>query len=427
MDTRYINRRHIVVEISGNVVYDADRGKTGGNVVTAQTPTHHVLLLYRELIPSLVLCGHVQMKELHRQGCIEYRICTEKKIGDTDFNWAEIVLLGRPDNWLEYKLVKRFHEAGKLLIYILDDDLLHIADGLGCTLHYRAKETRKYLKQILTYSDAILSPSPRLLAQYADEGQCQLLTEEPAIRIVDFVPHDPLMPVKIGFSGSLDRIGDVEVMLREVLVRVKNKYGKRVLIEFFGVNPSFAKQIDAYSIPYCETYEKYLACLEQRNWDIGLAPMPDTPFHSCKHYIKLIEYSSVGIASVLSDVEPYTRVKTTFDRARFCANTTDEWFAAICELLDDRTALEAARLESNQVVRQKMNLTKVSDALWEQIKRIIPPGELLSSGKHHLGWLRICYFPKRVQALFSTYGWKTPCTVFWKVVQKINKMMQKRD
>ena len=45
---------------------------------------------------------------------------------------------------------------------------------------------------------------------------------------------------------------------------------------------------------YLEDYEDYRSAMGTLGWDIALAPLPDTPFHRCKHYNKYIEYASYG-------------------------------------------------------------------------------------------------------------------------------------
>ena len=59
----------------------------------------HVLLIYREMIPSIRLCGHCQMEYLAQKGRLDYRAIQETKLKSSDLNWADIVLLGRLDSW----------------------------------------------------------------------------------------------------------------------------------------------------------------------------------------------------------------------------------------------------------------------------------------------------------------------------------------
>ncbi|MED9822205.1 MAG: hypothetical protein U0J65_09310 [Christensenellales bacterium] len=303
----------------------------------------HVLLIYRKMIPSIRLCGHCQMEYLAQQGKVDYRAVQEMKLTNEDLNWADIVLLGRLDSWYEYQLTKLLHESGRYLIYIIDDDLLNIPPEISSAAYYGQKEIQGYIRGMMEMSDAILSPSPLLLEKYAVNGKLPIQIEEPAIAPVPYKPHDPNKPVKIGFAGSIDRTGDIENILKDALLQIKREYGERVEFEFFGAIPSFAKELDARCIPYCDSYDEYRRTLNSLEWDIGLAPMPDTPFHACKHYNKFVEYAGAGVVGIFSKVQPYLRISEQYSDAILVENVKERWYDAIDGMLKDRQLLERHR------------------------------------------------------------------------------------
>lgn len=305
----------------------------------------HVLLIYRELQPSIRLCGHSQMNALIQSGRIAYRHCAEQRLTQEDLRWADIVLLGRMDGAYERRLAERLHEAGKYLIYIIDDDLLHVPEGIRSAKHYWQPQVQQSIRRMLELSHAILSPSPLLLEKYATGGKVGLLTREPAMDPVPYRPHDASEPVKIGFAGSADRAGDVERLLSAALTQVKREYGERVQFEFFGFQTPLATELGAKVHPYSSSYDGYRQALNDMAWDIGLAPMPDTPFHACKHYNKFVEYAAAGAVGVFSDVEPYAQLKRDIGLGIFCPNETEAWVAALRGLIDDRARLESLRRE----------------------------------------------------------------------------------
>ena len=326
----------------------------------------HVLLIYRKMIPSIRLCGHCQMEELASQGKVAYRAVQEMRITNADLNWADIVMLGRLDSWYEYQLAKLLHRSGRYLIYIIDDDLLNIPPEISSARYYGQKEIQGYIRGMIEMSDAILSPSPLLLEKYAVNGRKAIQIEEPAIDPVPYRPHDPSKPVKIGFAGSIDRTQDLEIILKEALLQIKKEYGDRVAFEFFGAIPSFAGELNAKCYPYTDSYEDYRRTLNSLEWDIGLAPMPDTPFHACKHYNKFIEYAAAGIAGIYSNVMPYTRLKAFPGCAVLCENLTKEWTDSLHLLLRNRENLESMR----NAVLERMNQFSIknsSNALWEKM------------------------------------------------------------
>lgn len=357
----------------------------------------HVLLIYRKMIPSIRLCGHCQLEYLAQKGALEYRAVREMKLKAADLNWADIVLLGRSDNWYVHQLAKRLYDAGRYLIYILDDDLLNIPPEVSSAKYYGQKEIQGYIRNIIALSDAILSPSPLLLEKYATNGRRAIQIEEPAIDPVEYKPHAPDKPVKIGFAGSIDRACDLERILRDALIYVKREYGDRVAFEFFGAIPSFAEELNATCIPYCDSYDEYRRTLNERQWDIGLAPMPDTPFHACKHYNKFVEYAEAGVVGIYSNVYPYTRIASLSNCVILCDNNTEEWADVIQRLIDDREYRETMRHKGIECAADQLSVNRSSNALLSQIGAgsdiRTNKNEFMSNGSLNL--LKFCNYEKR--------------------------------
>lgn len=307
-----------------------------------------VLLIYRRMTPSVRLCGHLQMEQLAAQGEVSYRAVQELRLSTADMNWAQIVLLGRFDSWYEAQLADMLRKAGKYLIYILDDDLLNIPREIHSARYYRQREPQACIRRSIEASNAILSPSPLLLEKYATGGRRAIPIEEPAVKPIPYHPHGTAQPVRIGFAGSVDRVVELESVLGNVLEQLKAEYGSRIAFEFFGAVPSFAQRLEARCIPYTASYDQYRDTLNRLEWDIGLAPMIDTPFHACKHYNKFVEYAAAGIAGVFSDIGPYKRLARFGGCALLCDNTSEAWGAALRALLDDHALLENTRQKASE-------------------------------------------------------------------------------
>ena len=194
---------------------------------------NHVLLIYRDMVPSIRLCGHCQLEYLADARRLEYRAVQELKLTSEDLHWADIILLGRLDNWYECQVVAKLHKAGKCLVYIMDDDLLNIPPEVSSATYYGQKSIQGYIRRMIEMSEAIVSPSPLLLEKYAVDGRRAIRIEEPAIDPVPYKPHDLGKQIKIGFAGSIDRVGDIETILKDALFAIRNRYGEWVQFEFF--------------------------------------------------------------------------------------------------------------------------------------------------------------------------------------------------
>lgn len=386
-----------------------------GAVQLEEKRLSHVLLIYREMIPSIRLCGHCQMEYLAKLQKAEYRSVQEMRLKSSDLNWADVVLLGRLDNWYEYQLSKKLHESGKYVVYIIDDDLLNIPLGISSAAYYGRREIQGYIRKMIEMSDAIMSPSPLLLEKYAINGRRGIQIEEPAISPASYRIHEPNQPMKIGFAGSVDRTGDIELVLRDALFRIKSEFAERVQFEFFGAIPSFAEALNARSIPYCASYDVYRESLNNLAWDIGIAPMPDTTFHACKHYNKFVEYAAAGIVGVFSDVQPYTRLKSAGRPGKYCPNEAEAWYTTIKELIEDDNQREHLRCECVRVAREEFDVSQLTIPIQDALEGIGRCGDKSVSE----GWLLLTKMAGVVARSFlkiKQYGVRFPIAVYKKLV-----------
>lgn len=71
--------------------------------------------------------------------------------------------------------------------------------------------------------------------------------------------------------------------------------------------------------------------LKQGPFDIGLAPLEDTPFNSGKSDIKALDYLAAGILPVLSDVKAYQGEVKKY--SVLCNNTRSDWERTLTKLM----------------------------------------------------------------------------------------------
>lgn len=380
-----------------------------------------VLLVYRAMLPSIRLCGHCQLESLAKRGIIEYKAVQEMNLSAADMNWAEVVVLGRLDSWYEFQIARRFRRSGRYVIYILDDDLLNISPDVSSAAFYAQPEVRENILGMIALSDALLTPSPLLAEKYARDGRVALMTEEPALDPVPYAPHDPSSPVKIGFAGSIDRKGDLDRLLREALLRVRDRYGERVRFEFFGAKPGFIPALNARHIPYCDSYDVYRKTLDACAWDIGLAPLAASEFNACKHYNKFCEYAAAGIVGIYSDCMPYTRIPDRTLYGRFCSNTPEDWYDAICALIEDREAREACRERCCACAAGPLNVDAVADALWRDLAPLTEDLQLRQIPGNSLKILKLHNVRLRATDILRRYGLKTPFVAVKKLLGRLKK------
>lgn len=378
----------------------------------------HVLLIYESMIPSVHLCGDGQLSELQHERRIDYRkkstLCVTRK----DIEWADTVVLCRLDTCFGLKLVQRFHNAQKCVIYMLDDDLLEVPDHLSVSMYYARRDVQKSIRAMIETSDALLSTSPRILKKYCLKNTKAYLVDGFAEDFAEFEPHAEGKIIKIGFAGSLDRQKDVDLILGDALRSIKETYGDRVSFEFLGVKPDCSEEIQAEVLPYMESYDQYRKTIIQRKWDIGLAPMPDTEFHSCKYINKYIEYASAGVVGVFSRVEPYLRLSDEMGIGALCENTPEAWYEALCTLIECDDRRECTRRMAYEYVQHEMNLHAVSERFYVELNEALSYRAPETAWRYGLSWQRMRYIVNKGWTVARKYGLKLPTVILRKLKEK---------
>ena len=121
-------------------------------------------------------------------------------------------------------------------------------------------------------------------------------------------------------------------------------------------------------------YPKFVRwLLKQGPFDVGLSPLVDNPFNRCASDIKFLDYSGLGLLSVLSDLPPYQGDAKGRKLAVLVNNSTEGWRGALETLVQDKSEftdrMEAAqsylweeRTASATAVQQVECLREVLDA-----------------------------------------------------------------
>lgn len=125
-----------------------------------------ILLLYRTFGPSVNLCGYIQLKWLAEHGQVEFRHRRIMDVTKADLEWCEIAMFVRGDGLLDEWLARVCHQAGKTVVYALDDDLLHVPENLGSGPYYAQESVKRHIRNMMEYSDYFCSPSKVLLRKY---------------------------------------------------------------------------------------------------------------------------------------------------------------------------------------------------------------------------------------------------------------------
>ena len=264
-------------------------------------------------------------------------------------------------------LAARARTTGAVLLYDLDDDLLHIPDDHpeAAILRPRAAVVRRMLDRAdrvwvsnETLAAGVGVPS-RVIANALDE---RLWAEPPEPCLNRFGP------VRMLYMGTATHDADLALVL-PALGRIKQAFGDRVSIELMGVTQSHRLPAWLQRVPVpamaAASYPGFVNWItDQPGWEIGLAPLTDTAFNRSKSAIKTLDYAALGMAVLASDVPAYRGSLADGPGGTLVGAEEDAWFAAIAGLLRDpalrhalaagarRRFLEAGTLAAQEAVRR---------------------------------------------------------------------------
>lgn len=381
----------------------------------------NVLVVSTTFIPSVLLCGHCQLEYLEKQGKLNYKFVISHFINRRNVEWADIFVFLRSDSDIDAYVSKIAKKAGKKRIYVLDDDLLNVPDYLSSSPYYLLPSTNRNIRTIMSNCDTFLTPSPVLMEKYGGSFEHRYLISEPSLNRINRKPENE--KIKIGFAGSIDRAQDINQILSGAIRKIVEKYGDSIEIEFLGAKPEFVNELGLKHLPYQDGYDAYTAFMAKCNWDIGLAPMPETPFHRCKYFNKYVEYASFGIAGIYSDCEPYIYGIRDRENGLLVKNTTEDWVAAISELIENETL----RKKISGDCLKEANEVYALDILAEDYYQKITAGYVKPSEKMRvpdLTFAKAIIFCKRVYRKVKEQGLNFPA---WLKKKIDSKLQDRRD
>ena len=260
--------------------------------------------------------------------------------------------------------IEALFATGKPVIYDTDDLLIDLpADNLHAAEY---APYAPYIEALLRRAHAVTVSTPALAER--------MRTYNPNVHVVpnhiDFdlfhrLPKPPRREVRIGLVGTAARGGDFE-LVDAALRRICEEYPRRVRIAFIGALPEGWKGHPcAEHEPFLPDYRAYAARMKALDLDIGLAPLRETPFNDCKSAIKWMEYSALGMASIVSHVPAYRDVVRQGETGLLVDNRPEKWYTALKLLIDEPEYRQLLALQAQRQVLREHALQRQGQRYYE--------------------------------------------------------------
>ena len=250
--------------------------------------------------------------------------------------------------WLKTLL----NNKGKLLkvSYLKDDDIPAALAARELPLHYAIWTTWRYL--------TIRGLLSKIVSEIIVSTQ-ELADRYPLTKAAVWEPHyDDTSeyhetPLVYFYHATLTHEREMKWLVP--IVRRVQKAVPNAWFEIIG-DGSVArmfKGIPRVRVLHAMNWPNYQAYIRSIRYDLGLAPLHDTPFNRARSHTKLYQITRAGAAGIYSDVIPYSGKIVNGVTGMLCGNHRYLWVRTIIAMLKDplrRTAIhENARDVTSQI------------------------------------------------------------------------------
>ena len=242
-------------------------------------------------------------------------------------------------------VARRLHSAR--VVYHLDDALYLHADP-------------RHIQRRIAMADVVLSGNSDIIA-YARSWNANVTMFEGALDLSYYRPAEPRdgEAVVIGWAGTDPaNVADMPAVM--------TRLPRDLDVRFRIVGPESAGSVRGLRVEYRRwSLEREFDDL--RSFDIGVMPLPDTPYHRAKEGFKLKQYMAAGIPVVASPVGVNTLLVQDGDNG-FFASTEQEWADKLTLLACDRDLRRRMGAAGRRLVEERYSLDDAAPKLLEILR-----------------------------------------------------------
>ena len=308
-------------------------------------------------------------------GAVRYRVLGEQR--PEDLVWGDVFVFQRMGGAYTLRLIQLLKQYGKRVVFEIDDLLTELPDFLA---HHRgSSQTQQSLKDAIVQADLVTTTTPRLasrLSMLNPQVVCvpNCIKDMPPARLAHgdlaheyLALGEDLLPTATLIVASSDTVL-VDTLIAP-LKHIQMTYRDQVKIVVVGPIARALEQggIHFESFPIL-TYPTFKALLQSLIHPIGLIPLDDSVFSSCKSPIKYFDYASASIPVICSHVPPYSDYVVDQQTGLLVENTTEAWIRAIETLIQS----PAQRQALSQAARDYVIATHLADQAgdaWQSVIR----------------------------------------------------------
>lgn len=333
-----------------------------------------ILSFCEEKIPSAVLGVNNILEYISKKREIEFIFKKTHEIRSKDIIQADIVICVRGATDSDKNIISLAKMYNRLTIYYLDDDLFNVPKYASCSPFYESKHIRENMIEMMKKSDILWTSNHNIEKKYGFYFNRKYVIDIP----IDIEKNENLKIgktdeklIKICFAGSIDHVYLFDEMLAPVINNISEKYIDKVEVCIIGIKPKKLKQNSNIKvIEFFDDIKDYYNFVKENKFDIGLAPLMDTEFNSCKYYNKFLDYTSKGIVGVYSNVEPYKIIVNNEINGMLAENKIDSWQDALEKLILSEELCNKMYENAVKYIQERFSYEYITLKLLEYIPEI---------------------------------------------------------
>jgi glycosyltransferase involved in cell wall biosynthesis len=302
------------------------------------------------------------------------------RLGDLQFFKADIVVIHRMAiNTLAkaLQLISYCRQTGARLVFDLDDDLLSLPN------HHPEFDIYESLKHValrlITEADELWVSTPSLAARYFGIARhVTVMPNQVDDRLWD-VPAssvaNPNRPIRFLYMGTSTHRPDFDQLITPAFSQLKAEFGQKIELDVIGIVHEAATpdnwRVLSRPVDAGKSYPGFVTWLQSLPaYDIGLAPLLDFVFNSCKSDVKWLEYSAMGLATIAANLPAYNH-SIEHERTGLLADLNANSFkAAMRRLIIDGELRRSLQRQALELASEKLRLSPIVEPRLERLNEL---------------------------------------------------------
>lgn len=322
-------------------------------------------------LPTLHIVVKQPLEALARRGLYDYTVKTEDEVSRSDIERACCIVFVRNVEPSSYHYLNMARQLGKPTVYCIDDNFLEIPQSSQLAPYYNRPDIRETFQKFLREAGVVKTDSSYFASWILQNYNPNTIYFPSS---VDFGMIDQWVKPKtedgqlvIGYGGTFkeDDFAVVVPALQQILAQFEY-----VRLEFCGYAPEVLMRHPKVRVRLDEQdYRSYMHYLFHSAWDIGLAPLSDSPFNRCKTNNKFREYAACGIPGLYSRHPVYEEWVSHGESGWLVPHTTEGWLDGLWQLITNGELRNKILHQANAVSRQQFHIDGCADRWLEMILR----------------------------------------------------------